>query len=157
MQTVLASTQPPSSEAASMAAPAIETASFEQLLQLAEKGDAAAENALGLRYFQGDRSNKIPRDERQAFRWFRRAADHGSLPAQSKLGNLYWGGRGVSKDLNQAYFWTLLARARGDKESKDLAAILASGLTRSQTAAIQQQADSWLQQHMPNWKPSAGH
>jgi GAF domain-containing protein/PilZ domain-containing protein/Sel1 repeat-containing protein len=157
MQTVLASTQPPGSETALLATPAIDTASFEQLLQLAEKGDAAAENALGLRYFQGDRSNRIPRDERQAFRWFRRAADHGSLPAQAKLGTLYWGGRGVSKDLNQAYFWTLLARARGDKESKDLAAILASGLTRSQTAAIQQQADSWLQQHMPNWKPPAGH
>jgi len=67
------------------------------------------------------------------------------------------GGRGVPKDLNQAYFWTLLARARGDAESKDLAAILSSGLTRNQAASIQQQADIWLQQHMPNWKPSAGH
>jgi hypothetical protein len=123
---------------------------------MAEKGDPAAENALGLRYFQGDAKNRISRDEKQAFRWFRRAADHGSLPAQAKLGALYWGGRGVPKDLNQAYFWTLLARARGDKESKDLATILASGLTSSQSAAIQQQADAWLQQHMPNWKPSAG-
>ena len=24
-------------------------------------------------------------------------------------------------------------------------------------AAIEQQADVWLQQHMPTWKPSAGH
>ncbi len=158
MQTVLASSHPPNSESASLAArPAVETASFQQLLRMAEKGDAAAENALGLRYFQGDANNKVARDERQAFRWFRRAADHGSLPAQAKLGALYWGGRGVSKDLNQAYFWTLLARARGDQESKDLAAILASGLTHSQATAIQQQADSWLQQHMSNWKPSAGH
>jgi GAF domain-containing protein/PilZ domain-containing protein/Sel1 repeat-containing protein len=157
VHTVLASSQPPSSESTSPAvasAPAIETASFEQLLQMAEGGDPAAENAIGLRYFQGDSKSKIVRDEKQAFRWFRRAADHGSLPAQAKLGTLYWGGRGVSKDLNQAYFWTLLARARGDREAKDLAAILASGLTRNQAASIQQQADSWLQQHMPNWKPS---
>jgi hypothetical protein len=62
----------------------------------------------------------------------------------------------VSKDVNEAYFWTVLARARGDKENKDLAAILASGMTRSQSAAIEQQADVWLQQHMPNWKPAAG-
>jgi hypothetical protein len=157
MQTVLASSRAPSAESIPGAAsPIIESASFEQLLKMAEKGDPAAENALGLRYFQGDAKNRISRDEKQAFRWFRRAADHGSLPAQAKLGALYWGGRGVPKDLNQAYFWTLLARARGDKESKDLATILASGLTSSQSAAIQQQADAWLQQHMPNWKPSAG-
>ena len=33
---------------------------------------------------------------------------------------------------------------------------LQAGMTRSQAAAIEQQADFWLQQHMPNWKPSAG-
>jgi TPR repeat protein len=159
LQTVLASSQPPKSGNPSNEppAPSIETASFEQLLQMAEQGDPAAENAVGLRYFQGDVQNKIGRDEKQAFRWFRKAAEHGSLSAQSKLGVLFWGGRGVSKDVNQAYFWTVLARARGDEENKDLAAVLASGLTRSQTAVIEQQADLWLQQHMANWKPSAGH
>lgn len=155
MPTVLASSQPPSPVAPSI--PAIETASFEQIRLMAEKGDPAAENALGLRYFQGDEKNGVRRDEKQAFRWFRSAADHGSLAAQAKLGAIYWGGRGVPKDLNQAYFWTVLARARGNKENKDLAAILASGMTRSQSAAIEQQAGQWLQQHMPNWKPPAGH
>src|ERR1700747_2082587 len=106
--------------------------------QLATEGDPAAENSLGLRYFQGDEKNGIVRDERQAFRWFARAADHGSLAAQAKLGFLYWGGRGVPKDVNQAYFWTVLARARGNKENKDLAAILASGMSRSPAAAIGQ-------------------
>src|SRR5207247_4178387 len=61
VQTVLASSQPPSSENSSPAvasAAAIETASFEQLLQMAENGDPAAENAIGLRYFQGDSKRK---------------------------------------------------------------------------------------------------
>ena len=165
IQTVLASSQPPAAENSLSpnssppniaTAPSAATASLAQLRQLAEHNDAAAENALGLRYFQGDEKNGINRDEKQAFNWFRRAADHGSLPAQAKLGALYWGGRGVPKDVNQAYFWTVLARARGNKENKDLAAILASGMSRSQAAAIEQQADFWLQQHMPNWKPSAG-
>jgi TPR repeat protein len=124
---------------------------------MATDGDPAAENALGLRYFQGDEKDGIGRDEKEAFRWFTRAAEGGSLLAQAKLGALYWGGRGVSKDVNQAYFWTVLARARGDKENKDLAAILASGMTRSQAAVIEQQADSWLKQHMANWKPTARH
>ena len=61
----------------------------------------------------------------------------------------------MSKDVNQAYFWTVLARARGNEENKDLAAILASGMTRKQAAAIEQQADLWLQQHMAK-KPAAG-
>lgn len=158
IQTVLASSKPPAPENSSAAStPAVETASFEQLRQMADNGDPAAENALGLRYFQGDEKNGIVRNETEAFRWFSRAADHGNLAAQAKLGALYWGGRGVPKDVQQAYFWTVLARARGDEENKDLAAILASGMTHSQAASIEQQADSWLQQHMATWKPAAGH
>jgi TPR repeat protein len=152
LQTVLASSQAPKVETSG-----IETASFGQLKQMGENGDPAAENALGLRYFQGDEENQIARDEKEAFRWFSRAAEHGNLAAQAKLGSLYWGGRGVPKDINQAYFWTVLARARGDEQNRDLAAILASGMTRSQAAAIEQQADLWLQQHIASWKPSAGH
>lgn len=151
LQTVLASSQAPKVEM-----PSVETADFDQLKRMAENGDAAAENALGLRYFQGDEKDQIASDERQGFRWFSKAAEHGNLAAQAKLGSLYWAGRGVAKDVNQAYFWTVLARARGDEQSKDLAAIFASGMTRSQAAAIEQQADIWLQQHMPSWKPSAG-
>jgi hypothetical protein len=159
LPTVLASNAPPSdsSSASSTSASSVETASFAQLKQMAENGNPAAENALGLHYFQGDEKNGIPADEREAFRWFSKAAEHGNLAAQAKLGSLYWGGRGVAKDLNQAYFWTILARARGDEQNKDLAAVLAQGMTRSQAAAIEQQADIWLQQHMASWKPSAGH
>ncbi len=153
IQTVLASSHPPKPDPA----PSVETASFDQLRQMAENNDPAAENALGLRYYQGDEKNGIARDEVEASRWFLRAADHGSLPAQAKLGAIYWGGRGVPKDVNEAYFWTVLARARGDKDSKDLAHILASGMPRTQTSAIEQKADLWLQQHISTWKPAAGH
>ena len=157
MQTVLASSQPPRSEASQAfpSTPAPEAASFELMRQMAQAGDPAAENAFGLRYFQGDERNGIARDEKQAFRWFARAADHGSRAAQAKLGFLYWGGRGVPKDVNRAYFWTVLARARGDKESVDLAAVLLSGMTRAQATVIEEQADSWLRQHMAK-KPGAG-
>jgi hypothetical protein len=77
------------------------------------------------------------------------------LAAQSKLGFLYWSGRGVPKDFNKAYFWTVLARARGDEGSRDLAAVLASGMTRAQAATIEEQAGSWLQQSTA--KPAPGH
>jgi TPR repeat protein len=157
IQTVLASSQPPKPETTSPPALSVETASFDQLRQMAENHDPAAENALGLRYYQGDEKNLIVKNEVEASRWFLRAADHGSLPAQAKLGALYWGGRGVPKNVNEAYFWTVLARARGDKDSKDLAHILANEMTHSQTTEIEQKADLWLQQHIANWKPAAGH
>jgi TPR repeat protein/putative methionine-R-sulfoxide reductase with GAF domain len=150
MQTVLASSRAPK-------LPSVETASFDQLRQMADNGDPAAQNALGLRYFQGDPKNQVPQDERQAFRWFTAAAEGGNLAAQSKLGFLYWSGRGVPKDVNKAYFWTVLARARGDEGSKDLAAVLASGMTRAQTSSIEQEAEVWLQQHqLASSKPPAG-
>jgi putative methionine-R-sulfoxide reductase with GAF domain len=157
LETVLASSQPPKSYPAEPPAPTpeIQAGSFELMRQMAQNGDPVAENTLGLRYFQGDEKNAIVRDEKQAFRWFSRAAEHGSLAAQAKLGFLYWGGRGVSKDVNQAYFWTAIARARGDQENKDLAAVLASGMSREQASAIEQRADLWLRQHTPG-KPPAG-
>jgi TPR repeat protein len=123
---------------------------------MAEKGNPAAENALGLRYFKGDEQNGIRQDEKEAFRWFSSAADHGSLAAQTKLGFLYWSGRGVPKDLNKAYFWTVLASARGDEGNRDLAALLAASMTRAQAAQIKEQAGAWLRQQ-PTAKPEAGH
>jgi hypothetical protein len=152
LQTVLASSSAPIAPGAT-----VETATLPQLQQMANNGDSAAENALGLRYFEGDAKDGVPQDEREAFRWFNKAAEDGSLPAQSKLGFLYWSGRGVPKDVNKAYFWTVLARARGDQAGKDLATVLGSRMTRGQAAAIEQQADMWLHDHQPHAKPTAGH
>ena len=134
----------------------VETANIDQLREMAEKGDPAAENSLGLRYFEGDDRDGIQQDQKEAFRWFSLAAENGNLAAQSKLGFLYNGGFGIPKDVNRAYFWTVLARARGDESNKYLATVIASRLTRGQAAAIEQQADLWLQQHQASIKPSAG-
>ncbi len=153
VQTVLASSHSPKSDPST---PSVETATIVQLRQMADNGSAAAENALGLRYFQGDEANGIQQDEQEAFRWFSSAAQHGNLPAQTKLGFLYWSGRGVPKDLNKAYFWTVLARTRGDKGNTELASLLASGMTRAQSAAIEEEAGAWLRQQPPP-KPDAGH
>jgi GAF domain/PilZ domain/Sel1 repeat len=153
MQTVLASSQPPKSDNTSPAAPAIETASFEQLRQMAEKGDAAAENALGLRYATGE---GVKPDAEEAVRWFTKAAEQGSVSAQSKLGAIYLSGRGVRQDPSRAYFWMVLARANGDDASKALAPVATQHLTRQQITSIEQDADRWLQQHWATAKPVTG-
>ena len=117
-----------------------------------------AENALGLLYAQGDEKQRIKPDDAEAAYWFTKAAEHGNLSAQYKLGLLYWGGHhGLPKDLNKAYFWTVLARAGGQEGSKDLAKVLANGMTRAQAATIEQQADMWYQQNESHAKPTPGH
>jgi putative methionine-R-sulfoxide reductase with GAF domain len=146
--TVLASSQPPQP---TIAAPAVETATLIELQQLADKGDPAAENALGLRYASGD---GVRQNDSEAARWFTKAAENGSVKAQVALGTRYWAGRGVPASLTQAYFWTVLARAAGDKNSKSFAEFLASHMTRPQAAAIEQQANIWYQQHESRAKPS---
>lgn len=157
-QTVLASSRPaagPSEPA--LPTPTADTANFDQLLQLAQQGNASAENALGLLYAQGDDKHSIEQDESEAANWFTKAAEHGSSAAQYKLGLLYWGGHGVPKDINKAYFWAVLARAGGQEGSQDLAKVLANGMTRPQAIAIEQQAEIWYQQHQIQPKPAAGH
>jgi putative methionine-R-sulfoxide reductase with GAF domain len=151
--TVFASSKPPPEAAFSVPSA---TTNLAQLRELANRGDSAAENALGLLYAAGDEKQGIKRDESGAARWFIKAAEHGSVPAQSRLGSLYWGGRGVAKDDNQAYFWTVLARANGDSASRALAPFIATHLTLSQRKVIERQTEQWLEQHQFAPKSVAG-
>jgi len=146
-QTVLASSKSPTETVVVQKAPPNDFATLAQTREAAERGDAIAENALGLLYAAGDEKQGIKRDDAAAVRWFTKAAEHGSVPAQSKLGALYWGGRGVPQDPNRAYFWTVLARASGDNTSKVLAPFIAARLSSPERAAIEQQANQWVQEH----------
>ena len=155
--TVLASSRPPA-DAPNSATSTItaDSANLTQLRELAGHGDPAAENALGLLSAGGDETQGVKRDEIDAARWFTKAAEDGSVAAQSKLGSLYWGGRGVVKDDSQAYFWTVLARANGDEASKALAPFIATRLTLTQRTVIEQQAEQWLRRHESTPKSVAG-
>ena len=151
-QTVLASTQTPQARVIPPI-PAIETAPLDQLRQFADKGEPAAEYALGTRYASGD---GVKQDDKEAANWFLKAAENGNVKAQATLGTRYWGGRGVPASLTQAYFWTVLARAAGDPNSKMFAEILASRMTHAQAVAIEQKAEIWYEQHEPTAKPAPG-
>lgn len=154
LPTVLASSQPPKAEdAPSQSTIEIDTASLDRLRQMAESGNSAAANALGLRYAMGD---GIELNESEAVRWFTKAAEGGNVAAQSKLGSIYYSGRGVPQDINRAYFWMVLARTGGDEASITLAPHLRARLTRGQVAAIELEADRWMQMHQTNLKPAPG-
>jgi GAF domain/Sel1 repeat len=143
LPTVFASTQP-SRPVSGFTDAEVETASLEQLRQMAQSGDAAAENALGQRYDTGE---GVRPDDHQAITWFTKAAEQGYIPAQFKLGRVYFRGRDIPQNFSQAYFWMVLARASGDDNSKDLAPLVATHLTGDQVASIESEADRWLQHH----------
>jgi len=117
---------------------------FAGLRQLAQRGDPAAQFAVGAHYATGE---DIPQDYVEALRWFTLAAEQGHVGAQATLGAYYWSGRGAPQDLSKAYFWAVLAQSGGDDASRYRVAFLASRMTHAQVVAAQQRADEWIKAH----------
>lgn len=117
---------------------------FSDIRQLADRGDATAEFAVGAHYATGE---DVSQDYAEAARWFEKAAEQGHVGAQATLGAYYWSGRGVAQDLVKAYFWAVLAQTGGDDASKYRVAFLSSRMTRNQILQAQQQANEWIKSH----------
>ncbi len=83
--------------------------------QLAEIGDAAAQNNLGFLYEKGLGARADPF---AAAEWYQRAAEQGDADAQANLGVLYTLGRGVPKDLVAAHKWLELAAQQGHAKAQ---------------------------------------
>lgn len=142
----------PRSDAAPQADVQASSVNLDQLRQLAEQGDSAAQLALGTRYASGQ---AVPQDYAEAARWFTQAAEQGSVIAQSALAAYYSSGRGVPQDSAKAYFWSLVARAGGDETSKSRISSLESQLNPAAIAAEQQEAVKWLRQHPASEKDTS--
>ena len=88
----------------------------ENLLHLAEKGNASAQSKLGLCYHEGD---DAPNNVRESMRWFILAARQGDAQAQYYLGRAYSSGKGVPKDIESAYAWLSRSAAQGYKKAAE--------------------------------------
>jgi uncharacterized protein len=55
----------------------------------------------------------LPKDQKQAAYWYRRAAEQGLAEAQYSLGRLYATGKGVPRDEEQATMWVRAAASQG--------------------------------------------
>jgi TPR repeat protein len=67
-------------------------ASFTEIRQHAESGDAQAQFELGRSYEDG---NGTEQDDARAVEWFRKSAEQGNAQAQNSMGVMYALGRGV--------------------------------------------------------------
>jgi eukaryotic-like serine/threonine-protein kinase len=82
--------------------------SLADIIPAADRGDPAAQNALGLKYATG--ADGLPRDETKAVEWYRKAALQGYPAAETNLGDMYFFGRGgLDKNPLEALSWYLKA------------------------------------------------
>ncbi|MFT4242535.1 MAG: tetratricopeptide repeat protein [Acidovorax sp.] len=87
-------------------------AQLERQRAAAEGGDAEAMATLALRYEKG--RDGAPRDRVQAFAWYKKAAEAGSVAGMGGLGAMYFNGWGVAHDYIQAEHWWRKAAQTGD-------------------------------------------
>lgn len=101
-----------------------------QLQKLADGGDPAAENELGIRYRLG---TDVDKDPAKAVTWFLKAAKQGYAKAYFNLGAAYYNGDGVSVNDQDACVWFALAADAGDQRGQQAIARTRQEFTRDQT------------------------
>ena len=74
----------------------------EELWAKAKAGDADSEFRLGVSYTIG---RGVAKDEVEAVKWYRKAAEQNVAEAQNSLGTMYGRGLGVGKDYTEAAKW----------------------------------------------------
>jgi|GEM_PF-4484917 len=119
------------------------TVKFSELLEKAALGDSKFQHAVATIYL--DESAQVF-DPAKGFMWFKQAAQSGHVESQFQLAYLYFNGRGVEQDLEQAYFWALIAERSGHPTSGQLREGLEAPdlpITAAQRHALKQKADAW--------------
>lgn len=96
------------------------------LKEIAYAGDAKAQVQLGLIYLTGD---GVPKDDAEAMKWLRMAADQDNPIGERYLAEMYFKGRGAAADNMEAAKWLRMAADQGDAQSQhNLAALYTQGL-----------------------------
>jgi len=104
----------------------------------AEQGHVRAMHNLGVLLAVGERA-----DYAAAARWFAQAAERGLVDSQFNLAVLHESGRGVTKDLKQAYIWFALAAKSGDAAAVRRLEQIAAQLQPAEVAAADQSVAAW--------------
>ena len=74
----------------------------EELVKLAEEGNAEAQNKLGYCY---DIGQGVEQSVSEAVKWYQKAAEQDNAYAQANLGSCYQQGKGVPQSDSEAFKW----------------------------------------------------
>lgn len=91
-------------------------AAVQELLQMAENGNASAQHDLAAFYIVG--AEGVSKDYQKAAYWFDKAAQNGVSNAAYNLGVLYHQGLGVEQDLQKALQWYGIAASDNHAEAQ---------------------------------------
>lgn len=106
-----------------------------ELMPLAHRGKTDAQYYIGRLYYYGTKD--VRKNYRISAKWFRHAAIQGHAAAQYKLGGMYFSGRGVAPDDNEAIKWWRLSGKQGNTDSQNnLGAMFAKGRSVPQSLII---------------------
>ena len=90
-------------------------ANYKQIAQRAERGDHEAQLQMGLRYADG---GGVIKNDKEAARWWEKAARGGKTEAQYRYGLALLEGRGVVQDYKAAFYWIEQPAKRGHSEAQ---------------------------------------
>jgi len=94
------------------------------LIAQAEKGDADAAEKLGDMYYLG---MNVPKDGKEAVKWYRKAAEQGNAYAQQILAGFYYTGDIVEQDQVTAWAWANILFENGNPVAELLKASCRDG------------------------------
>ena len=139
----------------------IDATTIKEWINLASKGDPDSQVALGILYFEGI---VVPKDDKLALKWYKRAAEQGFYPATLSLFEFY--STGTQKDIIRAYMWQQINKIQMEKilvenesPSTDYTAnriraslidtqkTLEREMSQAQIEAAQKLAREWLAKH----------
>ena len=89
-----------------------------------DQGHAVARYTIGSMYANGA---GVAKDEAEAIKWYRRAAENGHAGAQFNLGTIYGEGRGAQKNDVEAIKWYRLAAEQGDASAQLILGLMYRG------------------------------
>ncbi len=89
---------------------------FDELYDMAEKGDADAQTVIATCYLSGD---GVVQNFRLAFEWMQMAARQGQVQAQCLVGEMYYEGMGTEQDQEKAFEWWMKAAIQGEADAQN--------------------------------------
>ncbi|MGN1033040.1 MAG: tetratricopeptide repeat protein, partial [Intestinibacter sp.] len=89
-----------------------------ELEKQAEEGDVDTQFSLGDYYFVLNKENDNEENNKNAFKWYKKAAENGLPDAQYNLAGLYMNGLGIEENREKAFEWYEKVAEQGHIESK---------------------------------------
>ncbi|HSI16020.1 MAG TPA: tetratricopeptide repeat protein [Chthoniobacter sp.] len=114
------------------------------LMPAAEKGDAWAQNAMGMIY---ERPLGVKRDVKGAEKWFVLAAEQGDVKAQANLGLLIFSNTGLPVDKVAGYKWLALASEHDEATAFNALKEIVLGLSPEVIAEGRRQVEEYKAKH----------